>query len=134
MRAARRRYVGVCALFWLPVGLGLVPLILLFTERGMAMAAIAGFFAAHSLTAAALELPTGGLSDVLGRRAVRAAAGALIVSVLALAALGTALWLPALGMSPMGAGRALPSGPAEACRGVGAGAEVPDRCESRVAP
>lgn len=38
------------------------------------MAAIAGFFAAHSLTAAALELPTGGLSDVLGRRAVLAAA------------------------------------------------------------
>lgn len=70
IRTARRRYTTVCVLFWLPLGLSVAPQILLFTERGMTMAAIAGFFAAHSLTAAALELPTGGLSDVLGRRAV----------------------------------------------------------------
>lgn len=71
---ARRRFVTVSVLYWLPVGLTIAPLILLFTERGMALTAIAGFFAAHSLTAAALELPTGGLSDVIGRRTVLAAA------------------------------------------------------------
>ncbi|MER5732206.1 MFS transporter [Streptomyces sp. NPDC002138] len=111
---ARRRYVAVCAWFWLPLGLTIAPLILLFTERGMAMAGIAGFFAAHSLTAAALELPTGGLSDVLGRRAVLACAGALNLIALILLGLGTTGWLLGLGMVLMGAGRALSSGPAEA--------------------
>ncbi|MBT2450863.1 MFS transporter [Streptomyces sp. ISL-43] len=114
IRTARRRYVTVCALFWLPLGLTIAPLILLFTERGMAMTAIAGFFAAHSLTAAALELPTGGLSDVLGRRAVLAAAGLLNLTALTLVGLGTTGWLLGLGMALMGAGRALSSGPAEA--------------------
>lgn len=113
-RAARRRYVMLCVLFWLPLGLTIAPLILLFTERGMAMTAIAGFFAAHSLTAAALELPTGGLSDVLGRRAVLAAAGVLNLTALILQGLGTTSWALALGMTLMGAGRALSSGPAEA--------------------
>lgn len=112
--AARRRYVTVCVLFWLPVGLAIAPLILLLTERGMTLVAIAGCFAAHSLTAAALELPTGGLSDVLGRRAVLAAAGIANLAALVLVALGTAHWQLGLGMALMGAGRALSSGPAEA--------------------
>ncbi|MCX5318005.1 MFS transporter [Streptomyces sp. NBC_00154] len=113
-RTARRRYVTVCVLFWLPAGLTIAPLILLFTERGMTIAAIASFFAAHSLTAAALELPTGGLSDVLSRRAVLAAAGLLNLTALTLQALGTTAWVLTLGMTLMGAGRALSSGPAEA--------------------
>ncbi|MEU9305918.1 MFS transporter [Streptomyces sp. NPDC048269] len=114
IRTARCRYVTVCVLFWLPLGMTIAPLILLFTERGMAMPAIAGFFAAHSLTAAALELPTGGLSDVLGRRAVLAAAGLLNLTALTLLGLGTTGWLLGLGMALVGAGRALSSGPAEA--------------------
>ncbi|MEE1928300.1 MFS transporter [Streptomyces sp. TRM 70351] len=113
-RTARRRYVTVCVLFWLPAGLAIAPLVLLFTERGMALAAIAGFLAAHSLTAAVLELPTGGLSDVLGRRTVLAAAGLLNLTALTLQALGTTAWTLALGTALMGAGRALSSGPAEA--------------------
>lgn len=114
LATARRRYATVCVLFWLPLGLTMAPLILLFTERGMALAAIAAFLAAHSLTAAVLELPTGGLSDVLGRRAVLAAAGLLVAIALTLQALGTTTWVLALGMALKGAGRALSSGPAEA--------------------
>ncbi|MFH8471444.1 MFS transporter [Streptomyces sp. NPDC018000] len=114
IRTARRRYVTICVLFWLPLGLTIAPLVLLFTERGMAMAAIAGFFAAHSLTAAVLELPTGGLSDVLGRRTVLAAAGLLNLTALTLQALGTTPWQLGLGTALMGAARALSSGPAEA--------------------
>ncbi|MDI3405594.1 MFS transporter [Streptomyces cavernicola] len=114
IRAARRRYITVCVLFWLPLGLAIAPQILLFTERGMTMTAIAGFFAAHSLTAAALELPTGGLSDVLGRRTVLATAGLLNLTALIIGGLGTAPWLLGLGMALLGAGRALSSGPAEA--------------------
>ncbi|MFD4694375.1 MFS transporter [Streptomyces sp. NPDC058463] len=113
-RTARRRFVAVSFLFWLPAGLTAAPMVLLFTERGLALAAVAAAFAAHSLTAAALELPTGGLSDVIGRRTVLAGAGILNVCALALIGLGTAGWVLALGMALMGAGRALSSGPAEA--------------------
>ncbi|MEV8592023.1 MFS transporter [Streptomyces sp. NPDC052012] len=127
-RTARRRYVTVCALFWLPPGLAMAPLVLLFTERGMALTAVAGFYAAHSLTAAALELPTGGLSDAVGRRPVLAVAGALNTIALVIHGLGTTAWVLTLGMALMGAGRALASGPAEAwyvdtvqaCSGPGA--------------
>ncbi|MGA4838389.1 MFS transporter [Streptomyces sp. G45] len=112
--AARRRYVVVSALFWLPIGLSIAPMVPLFSERGLSLAAIAGCVAAHSLTAAALELPTGGLSDVLGRRAVLAAAGLFDVAALLLAALATTAWALALGMALKGVGRALSSGPAEA--------------------
>ncbi|MFZ3495339.1 MFS transporter [Streptomyces sp. 5.8] len=113
-RGAGRRYVTACVLYWFPVGLAVSPMILLFTERGMSLPAVAAFFVAHSVTAAVLELPTGGLSDVLGRRAVLAAAGLLNLTAFVLLGLGTAPWVLALGMGLMGAGRALSSGPAEA--------------------
>jgi MFS family permease len=113
-RVARRRYVTVCALLWLSPGLGLASMVLLFSERGMSLAAVAGLFAAHSLTVAVLELPTGGLSDVLGRRPVLALAGALNVVAFTLVALGTTVWVLTAGMVLMGAARALASGTAEA--------------------
>lgn len=128
IRTARRRYVTVCALLWLPPGLGVASMVLLFTERGMSLAAVAGLFAAHSLTVAVLELPTGGLSDVLGRRPVLALAGALNVVAFTLVGLGTTAWVLTAGMVLMGAARALASGTAEAwyvdtvqgCSGPGA--------------
>ncbi|MFC9941611.1 MFS transporter [Streptomyces pratensis] len=113
-RAIRRRFVTVSCLFWLPAGLALASMVLLFTERGLSLGAVAAVFAAHSLTAAALELPTGGLSDVVGRRVVLACAGVLNVCALALIGLGTTPWTLAVGAALMGAGRALSSGPAEA--------------------
>ncbi|WP_045321965.1 MFS transporter [Streptomyces sp. NRRL F-4428] len=114
LAAARRRYATVCVLYWLPLGLTIAPLILLLTERGLSLPAVAGCLAAHSLTAALLELPTGGLSDVVGRRVVLAAAGVSNLAALVLVALGTSAWQLALGMALIGAGRALSSGPAEA--------------------
>ncbi|MEU1315568.1 MFS transporter [Streptomyces tibetensis] len=113
-RTARRRYVTVCALLWLPSGLGLASMVLLLSERGMSLATIAGLFAAHSLTVAALELPTGGLSDVLRRRPVLAVAGVLNVVACVLVGLGTTVWVLSAGMVLMGAARALSSGTAEA--------------------
>ncbi|MER5350984.1 MFS transporter [Kitasatospora sp. NPDC002551] len=112
--AARRRYLTVTLLFWLPIGLATAPLVLLFTARGLGLGAVAGLFAVHSLTTAALELPTGGLSDVIGRRPVLAAAGVLDLVAFTLLALGEAYGVLLLGMALMGAGRALASGPAEA--------------------
>ncbi|OCC10356.1 MFS transporter permease [Streptomyces sp. PTY087I2] len=111
---ARRRYVTVSFLFWLPTGMSIATGVLLYTERGMGLAAIAGFYAVHSLTAAAMELPTGGLSDVIGRRPVLAIAGLLNLTAFTLIGLGAAGWAIALGMGLMGLARALSSGPAEA--------------------
>ncbi|MEU6684949.1 MFS transporter [Streptomyces sp. NPDC046832] len=113
-RTARRRYATVCALLWLPSGLGLASMVLLLSERGMSLATIAGLFAAQSLTVAALELPTGGLSDVLGRRPVLAVAGVLNVGAAVLVGLGTTAWLLTAGLVFLGVGRALSSGTAEA--------------------
>ncbi|MEV3873476.1 MFS transporter [Streptomyces sp. NPDC049906] len=113
-RTARRRYATACALFWLPVGLTIAPLLLLFTERGATLPTVAALFAVHSLTTVALELPTGGLSDVIGRRGVLTAAGVLNAAAFTLLALGAHTWVLATGMALMGAGRALSSGPAEA--------------------
>ncbi|WP_329049779.1 MFS transporter [Streptomyces violaceus] len=114
IRTARRRYATVCALLWLPPGLGMASMVLLFSERGMSLAAVAGLFAAHSLTVAALELPTGGLSDILGRRPVLAMAGVLNLVAALLAGLGTTAWVLTAGMVLMGVARALASGTAEA--------------------
>ncbi|MFE2292457.1 MFS transporter [Streptomyces sp. NPDC059452] len=111
---ARRRFATVSFLFWFPIGLSIATGVLLFTERGMGLAAIAGFFAVHSLTAAAMELPTGGLSDVIGRRAVLATAGLLNCTAFTLIGLATTAWAIILAMALMGSARALSSGPAEA--------------------
>ncbi|MFB8248292.1 MFS transporter [Streptomyces sp. NPDC055952] len=113
-QTARRRYVILCALLWLPPGLGMASMVLLFSERGMSLGAIAGLFAVHSLTVAVLELPTGGLSDVLGRRPVLAVAGVLNVVACILLGLGATAWVLTAGMVLMGAARALSSGTAEA--------------------
>ncbi|MFD5915934.1 MFS transporter [Kitasatospora sp. NPDC058201] len=112
--AARRRYLTTCLLYWLPLGLATAPLVLLLTARGLPLGTVAGLFAAHSLTTAALELPTGGLSDVLGRRPVLAAAGLVGVAAFTLLALGDSPALLFPGMVLLGASRALASGPAEA--------------------
>nr|WP_202461587.1 MFS transporter [Streptomyces sp. SID8374] len=111
---ARRRFATVSFLFWLPIGMSIATGVLLFTDRGMGLAAIAGFFAVHSLTAAAMELPTGGLSDVIGRRTVLATAGLLNCTAFTLFGLAGAAWAITLGMALMGCARALSSGPAEA--------------------
>ncbi|MFH9268528.1 MFS transporter [Streptomyces sp. NPDC017546] len=111
---ARRRFATVSFLFWFPIGMSIATGVLLFTERGMGLAAIAAFYAVHSLTAAAMELPTGGLSDVIGRRPVLVIAGLLNLTAFTLIGLGAAGWAIALGMGLMGLARALSSGPAEA--------------------
>ncbi|MER5968980.1 MFS transporter [Streptomyces sp. NPDC002055] len=113
-RTAARRFVTLTFLFWLPVGLSVPVLVLLPTERGMSLAAVAGLFAVHALTVAALELPTGGLADVLGRRSVLAAAGVCHLTALVLLGLATTVGTFTLAMVLLGSGRALSSGPAEA--------------------
>ncbi|MGW4946532.1 MFS transporter [Actinoplanes sp. NPDC004185] len=112
--AAARRYALLNALLWLPAGLYLVPLVLLMLDRGLTVSTIAVVGVAYGLTIAVLELPTGGLADMLGRRPVliaSAVAGAAGLLLLGLA--GTvALFLASAVLR--GAARALSTGPLEA--------------------
>ncbi|MGW6421854.1 MFS transporter [Nocardia sp. NPDC055053] len=109
-----RRYVALNVLGWLPTGLCAPVLILLLAARGIDMATMGALLAAYGLTAAALELPTGGLADVVGRRPVLIAASLLfLVSAVSLG-IGTSVLVIATGILLEAAGRALDSGPLQA--------------------
>ncbi|GAA1371810.1 MFS transporter [Catellatospora chokoriensis] len=112
--SARRRYVLIMFLTWLPAGLYTAPLVLLLLARGLDLGAIAAIGAVYSVTIVALELPTGGLSDVLGRRPVLAASAVAGLAGLALLGLTGAVWLLVASAVLRGVARALSSGPAEA--------------------
>lgn len=113
-RSARRRYLLLTALRWLPVGLLIPIFVLIPLSRGLTLTEIGLVFAVQGLVVLALELPTGGLSDSLGRRPVL-----LLASVVALLSLGlfTVADSAPLFMAAMffqGIYRALDSGPLEA--------------------
>ena len=83
VRSATRRLVGLTALRWLPVGLTTPITVLLAQARGLTLGEIGVLFTVHGVLIVTLELPTGGLADVLGRRPVVVAGAVLhIVSCL----------------------------------------------------
>src|SRR3712207_7579714 len=59
---------SLTVLRWLPVGFQAPITVLLAQSRGLSLAEIGLLFTVHGLVVVALELPTGGLADVLGRR------------------------------------------------------------------
>src|SRR5690606_8958831 len=75
--AARRRFVAVSALLWLAPGLQMATMVLLLAARGADIATISLVMVTHGVVVTALELPTGGVSDVIGRRGVIAASALL---------------------------------------------------------
>jgi MFS family permease len=80
---AKRRFLVLTALRWLPSGLVIPLIVLLPLDRGLSIAQLGLAAATQGLVVFALELPTGGLADAVGRRPV------LIVSMLlAIASLG----------------------------------------------
>lgn len=111
--AAGRRYVGLTALRWLPVGLSVPVTVLLAQSRGLSVAQVGLVFAVYGMVCLVLELPTGGLADAIGRRPVLVLSGSL--HLLGLLGLAAAQNLPAFlaAISLIGAGRALDSGPLE---------------------
>lgn len=108
-----RRYIGLTALRWLPVGLSVPVTVLLAQSRGLSVAQVGLVFAVYGMVCLALELPTGGLADAIGRRPVLVLSGSL--HLLGLLGLAAAQNLPAFiaAISLIGAGRALDSGPLE---------------------
>lgn len=113
-RAARRRFALVSFLTWLPTGLTIAPMVLLMGVRGLDLAEVGLVFTVYAIVTIALELPTGGLSDVVGRRVVLAASAAVSVVALAGLAFATTLWMFLAVSVLKGIARALSSGPAEA--------------------
>jgi hypothetical protein len=112
--ARRRRFVVLTGLRWVPVGFTAPVLVLLPLSRGLTLGQFGVAMACYAVTTAALELPTGGLADAVGRRPVLVASALLGVAVLALmlVADGLALWIVIRVLA--GAARALDSGPLEA--------------------
>jgi hypothetical protein len=114
VHSATRRLVGLTALRWLPVGLTTPITVLLAQSRGLSLAEIGVLFGVHGVVIVVLELPTGGLADVLGRCPVVVAGAVLhLVSCLVFA---TATSFPGFlaAVLLLGLGRALDSGPVEA--------------------
>ncbi len=113
-RAARRRFLILTAFRWLPTGFAIPIYVLLPLSRGLSLTEIGLVFSVQGLVVLALELPTGGLADSLGRRPVL-----ILASLLALASLGVLIvadtvLLFIVSQLLQGIYRALDSGPLEA--------------------
>ena len=109
-----RRFALLSALRWFPIGLTIPVNVLLMQARGLDLAVIGGLYAIYGIVTIALELPTGGLADVVGRRTVLVAASiATTVSMLVAAVAQDVPWF-ALAMVLGATGRALGSGPLDA--------------------
>jgi MFS family permease len=114
VRSATRRLVGLTALRWLPVGLTTPIMVLLAQSRGLTLGEIGVLFTVHGVVIMALELPTGGLADVLGRRAVVVVGALLHLASCVVTATATSFLGFLVGVLLLGIGRALDSGPVEA--------------------
>jgi MFS family permease len=89
-------------------------MVLLMSGRGLSLAQVGAVTAVHSVVVVALELPTGGLADVIGRRVVLAASALLSAAGLVLMATATTFWMFTGWAVLQGMARALSSGPAQA--------------------
>ncbi|RZU74770.1 putative MFS family arabinose efflux permease [Micromonospora kangleipakensis] len=113
VRQVRFRYLTLYGLRWLPTGLMIPVMILLMQERGLTLTQIGLVGTAQGLIVLALELPTGGLADALGRKPVLVAAWVVCLASLAIFAVADSFWLFFLSWALQGVYRALDSGPLE---------------------
>ena len=125
-RQAQRRFVGLTALRWLPVGISAPVTVLLATSRGLSPADIGLVLAGYSLVALLLELPTGGLADAIGHRPVLVLSGLLSIASLLTMVVADSVPLFGLAWALQGMSRALSSGPLEAWYVDAAHAADPD--------
>jgi MFS family permease len=111
---ARRRFVGLTALRWLPVGIAVPVSVLLATARGLSPADIGVTVAVYGAVTLLLELPTGGLADAIGHRPVLALSGVFTTAALLTMAVADSVLLFSVAWALKGVARALDSGPLEA--------------------
>src|SRR6476646_9583273 len=113
-RSARTRYLVLVGLRWLPTGLRIPVMVLLALSRGLSLTEIGFVFSLQGLVVLFLELPTGGLTDALGRRPVLILASLVGVASMGLLYVADSVALFAAAMILQGIFRALDSGPLEA--------------------
>src|SRR3954451_1386532 len=113
-RSARTRYLVLVGLRWLPTGLLIPVMVLLALSRGLSLTEIGFVFGLQGLVVLFLELPTGGLTDALGRRPVLILASLVAVVSMSLVYVADSVALFAVAMILQGVFRALDSGPLEA--------------------
>lgn len=113
-RAVRTRYLVLIGLRWLPTGLLIPVTVLLALSRGLSLTEIGLIFSLQGLVVLVLELPTGGLSDALGRRPVLILASLVGLVSLGLLYVADTVVLFAASTMLQGVFRALDSGPLEA--------------------
>ncbi|MEQ4301943.1 MFS transporter [Plantactinospora sp. B6F1] len=112
-RQVRRRYLILHGLRWLPSGLLIPVLMLLLLERGLSLPQLGFVAAAQGLLVLALELPTAGLADALGRKPLLVVAGLVNLGSLLLLLTADSFGLFLLAFVLQGIFRALDSGPLE---------------------
>ena len=113
-RTTRRRFLILTGLRWLPTGLSIPVFVLLPLSRGLSLTEIGFVFAVQGLVVLALELPTGGLADSIGRRPVLIAAGLVALASLGVLIVASTVALFLVSQFLQGIYRALDSGPLEA--------------------
>ncbi|MET8911554.1 MFS transporter [Micromonospora sp. NPDC004551] len=113
VRQIRFRYLTLYGLRWLPSGLLIPVMILLMQERGLSLSQIGLVATAQGLVVLALELPTGGFADALGRKPVLVVAWVVCLASLVLFAVADTFWMFFLVWALQGVYRALDSGPLE---------------------
>ncbi|MGX6601187.1 MFS transporter [Micromonosporaceae bacterium Da 78-11] len=111
---ARTRFLFLLALRWLPVGLMIPISILLMLERGLSLAQVGSVAAVQGIVVLLLELPTGGLTDALGRRPVLLLAASVNLIAFGLLVFADTVAAFAVFFALQGVYRALDSGPLEA--------------------
>ncbi|GAB4000996.1 hypothetical protein GCM10029992_34940 [Glycomyces albus] len=114
LSSLRRRFVLITALNWLPIAMAMAVLIILMDSRGLDLEVIGLIAALYGITTVVLELPTGGLADVISRRGVLAVSAGVGTVALACGAFATNAWQFTVVYLLFGVARALSSGPAEA--------------------
>ncbi len=113
IRQAERRLLLLTGTRWMPVGLTLGLTVLLPLERGLTLTEVGGLMAVGGFVSLALELPTGGLADTLGRRPLLVLAAAIAVASTVLFVLADSAALFGIALVMQGVFRALDSGPLE---------------------
>ena len=112
--AARRVFLTLTATRWMPVGFIVGILVLWMLERGLSLSSALSAMAVIGFVVLALELPTSGVADALGRRPVLiAAAVANLASMVALILADSFAGFVVVA-ALTGVFRALDSGPLEA--------------------
>jgi hypothetical protein len=113
-RSVLVRFLVLTAFRWVPVGLMIPVWVLLPLDRGLGIAEVGLALSVQGFVVLALELPTGGLADAIGRRPVLLAACVLQLVSIGVFAVAHTFWALVAFAVLQGLHRALDSGPLDA--------------------